>query len=137
MRQYLGRPAVLHEACALEKEFQGTTLADYVLLTWGPSGRWTHEEPHFRWPGSPLHLADVARPWETIQFTDGWTTTKGTAIDAWKPGGGRTQGRLRHGGGLNAVFLDGHARWLPEEEFWRVDSDGGGYYWFHYATADR
>jgi prepilin-type N-terminal cleavage/methylation domain-containing protein/prepilin-type processing-associated H-X9-DG protein len=134
---YLRSEALFHDASAVGKPFDGLTLADYALLTWGPSGRWTLEEPHFRWPGAPMRLADVVRPAESIQFADGWTTTAGSAIDAWAPTGGRTESRLRHRGGLNAAFVDGHARWLPEDQFWRVTTDGRGLYWLHYATADR
>jgi hypothetical protein len=32
---------------------------------------------------------------------------------------------------MNASFVDGHAHWLTEGEFWRVDTDGRGFYWMH------
>jgi len=57
---------------------------------------------------------------------DGWTTAGWTGVDL-----------RRHHGGMNASFVDGHARWLTEGEFWRVDTDGRGSYWMHYAAADR
>jgi prepilin-type processing-associated H-X9-DG protein len=39
------------------------------------------------------------------------------------------------GSGLNAAFVDGHARWVPGAEFWRIDRDGS--YRYRYAAADR
>jgi prepilin-type processing-associated H-X9-DG protein len=44
---------------------------------------------------------------------------------------------LRHTGGVNTGLLDGHARWFAKEETARVDTDGHGSYWLHYAAADR
>jgi prepilin-type N-terminal cleavage/methylation domain-containing protein/prepilin-type processing-associated H-X9-DG protein len=101
-------------------------LADFALLTWGPGGRGTRDKPYFRWPGPPLSLGAVGRPAETLDLMDGWTTARGTI------------GRVpRHDGGLNAGFLDGHVRWLPTGEIARLDTDGRGFYWLHYAAADR
>lgn len=102
-------------------------LAEYVLLTWQQSGRrGDRSEPKMRWPGPPLSLGQVTRPGETIQWMDGWTTTR------WTAGVMR-----RHGEGLNVVFVDGHARWMSEKEFWSVDPDEDGYYWLRYGRADR
>ena len=79
-----------------------------------------------RWPGPPMSLTQVVRPCETIQLMDGWTTTR------W------TEGRIvRHDGGINASFVDGHVRWLSDKEFWRLDLDENGRYWLHYGAADR
>jgi len=105
---------------------EGVPLADYALLTWGPDGRGTRQDPYWRWPGPPLSLARVLRPTETISLLDGWTT----------PNGARAR-ILRHTGGVNAGFLDGHARWLTKEESARMDTDGHGFYWMHYAAVDR
>lgn len=80
-------------------------LADYALLTWGPSGRGTREKPYWRWAGAPLTMAQVIRPSETVQVMDGWTTT-----------GGTRSGEFRHDGGINAGFLDGRVRWLTAGE---------------------
>jgi prepilin-type processing-associated H-X9-DG protein len=134
---YLRHPVILHDPGAREKGFDGIELAEYVLLTWGPLGRGTRGEPYFRWPGPPLSLARVARPAENIQLADGWTTTGGAVVDGWLPVGTRTGNELRHDGGMNAAMVDGHARWLPEDEFWRVKTDGRGFYWLQYAAADR
>jgi prepilin-type processing-associated H-X9-DG protein len=101
-------------------------LADYALLTWGPGGSGTPDSPYFRWPGVPLSLGQVVRPAETISLTDGFTTTEMTRGIV-----------LRHGGGLNAGLVDGHVRWLPYAELARVDTDGNGFNWRHYAAADR
>jgi prepilin-type processing-associated H-X9-DG protein len=105
----------------------GQKLADYILPTWGPSGNGTAQKPYFRWPGSTLTLAQVARPVETASVVDGWTATLFSHItDA-----------PRHAGGVNIGFLDGHARWLPVAAFWRVRSDGLGFHWFQHLSADR
>jgi prepilin-type processing-associated H-X9-DG protein len=68
----------------------------------------------------------VLRPAETVHLLDGWTTTHWTSTRFG-----------RHGGGVNAGCLDGHSRWLTEGDFERMDTDGRGYYWKHYAAADR
>jgi prepilin-type processing-associated H-X9-DG protein len=127
LQPYLRTPAVLRDASAVWQEQPAEfRLADYALLTGGPGGRGTREKPHWRWAGPPLCLAAVARPAETIGFMDGWTTPK------WTQGG-----ILRHIGGINCSFLDGHVRWLSDSERSRVDTDGRGFYWLRYAAADR
>lgn len=105
---------------------QDERLADYVLMTSAPEGRGSIDDPYRRWPGPPLSMAAVARPAETVHLLDGWTTT-----------GWRLAPLLRHGAGVSAGFLDGHARRISLEELGRVDSDGDGSYWFRYASADR
>jgi prepilin-type N-terminal cleavage/methylation domain-containing protein/prepilin-type processing-associated H-X9-DG protein len=102
-----------------------TRLADYALVTWGPGGRGEPDAPYFRWAGSPLALAAVARPTETVTLLDGWTTTAWS----WRVS--------RHGPGGNVCFVDGHARWLSDQEFFRVDTNGRGFCWLHYGAADR
>jgi len=120
-RSLLRDPAAVWEEPPTE-----TWLADYVLYTWGPGGKGTREKPYWRWAGPPLTLAAVRRPAQTIHLTDGWTTPR------W------TEGRIgRHWGGVNAVFLDGHASWLPIGGCSPVDTDGRGSYWLRYAAADR
>jgi prepilin-type processing-associated H-X9-DG protein len=101
-------------------------LADYALFTWGPGGQGTWDDPHWRWPGPPLCLSQVRRPAETFNLMDGYTTTATT----WSQ-------IVRHSGGMNTGFVDGHARWLPTEELARRETDGHGFYWIHYAAADR
>lgn len=101
-------------------------LAQYALVTWGRHGWGTRDDPYWNWPSSALSLAGVLRPADTMVVADGWTTTDWSGMDL-----------LRHGEGLNAGFVDGHARWLARGEFWRLDTDGRGYYWMHYAAADR
>jgi prepilin-type N-terminal cleavage/methylation domain-containing protein/prepilin-type processing-associated H-X9-DG protein len=125
---YLRSPEILHDPgdfwiWDLPKEEK---LAEYALGTWGHTGRGTLANPSWQWPGPPLSLADVQRPAETITVMDGWTTPGWTGVDLH-----------RHHGGMNAAFVDGHARWLTEGEFWREDTDGHGFYWMHYAAADR
>jgi prepilin-type N-terminal cleavage/methylation domain-containing protein/prepilin-type processing-associated H-X9-DG protein len=129
LQPYLRHRAITHDPSAAEPPpppGEGIRLADYALMTWGPSGFGIAESPHFRWPGPPLSLAQVGRPGETISLMDGYTATKIT----W---GFVT----RHQHGVNAAFLDGHARWLALRELYRVDTDGRGFYWHRYAAADR
>lgn len=58
---------------------------------------------------------------------DGYTTTE--RAEAWH--------LVRHGQGMNAAFVDGHARWLLPDEVQQLDTDGHGFFWWHYAAADR
>jgi prepilin-type processing-associated H-X9-DG protein len=100
--------------------------ADYAMFTSGPGGIGTAAAPYWRWPVPGASLASVTRPGETIVLIEGIST-----IDtAWLETG-------RHGGGVNAAFLDGHAGWLPPRELERVDTDGRGFHWLRYATIDR
>jgi prepilin-type processing-associated H-X9-DG protein/prepilin-type N-terminal cleavage/methylation domain-containing protein len=105
---------------------RGVKLADYALCTWGPGGHGTREDPHWQWPGPPFSLAQVRRPAETFSLMDGYTTTQTIFSHV-----------VRHSGGTNVSFLDGHAKWLTAEELQRVDTDASSAYWFHYVAADR
>jgi prepilin-type N-terminal cleavage/methylation domain-containing protein/prepilin-type processing-associated H-X9-DG protein len=126
LQPYLHNNEIFHDPSAQWEQQEDERLADYILLTSGPGGRGTPEDPYWRWPGPTLSLTQVVRPSETIHLADGWATT------------GWTLGPLvRHGEGLNVGFLDGHAGWLPFRELRRVETDGHGAYWFHYAAADR
>jgi prepilin-type processing-associated H-X9-DG protein len=102
-------------------------LAEYALLTWEKAGRpGVATEPAQRWPGPPLSLSQVVRPSETIQWIDGRTTAVWSAGAFW-----------RHGDGLNAAFVDGHARRMTYREFWQVTPDATGLYWLDHGSADR
>jgi prepilin-type N-terminal cleavage/methylation domain-containing protein/prepilin-type processing-associated H-X9-DG protein len=104
----------------------GTKLADYALFTWGPSGDGTPDHPYWRWAGPPLTLAQVNRPSETFNLMDGDTTTR------------VTHGMLaRHSEGMNAGFLDGHARWITFDQAFSVTNDESGGYFYRYISADR
>jgi prepilin-type processing-associated H-X9-DG protein len=130
LEPYLGDEAVLHDpSFTLPKNepLSGRKLADYALLTWGPSGRGTRERPYFRWAGPTMTIAQVVRPTETFVLTDGWTTTIYSRGFSVTP----------HSGGMNAVFLDGHVQWLPAGACWQIDEDGSGFSYYHYAAADR
>jgi prepilin-type N-terminal cleavage/methylation domain-containing protein/prepilin-type processing-associated H-X9-DG protein len=126
LQLYLLSEAVFFDPSAVWEEQEDVRLADYALMTSGPEGRGTEADPYWRWPGPPLSLAAVCRPAVTVHLLDGWTTT------GWRLGP-----IPRHNGGLNAGFLDGHARWLPVRELTHVETDGRGFYWLHYGTADR
>jgi hypothetical protein len=126
LQPYLRSDAVLRDPGAVWDAQEDERLADYALMTSGPGGQGNPEEPYWRWPGPPLSLAAIERPSETVFLVDGWTTT------GWQIGP-----ISRHCGGESAGFMDGHALWLPMRELRRVDTDGRGFYWFHYAAADR
>jgi prepilin-type N-terminal cleavage/methylation domain-containing protein/prepilin-type processing-associated H-X9-DG protein len=129
LQPYLRDPAVFRDPgfSASSVPGPGVKLADYALLTWGPDGEGTAESPYWRWPGPALTLSQVCRPAETFSVMDGYTTTERT--EGWH--------LVRHGQGMNAVFADGHTRWLLPNEVQRLDTDGHGFYWWHYAAADR
>jgi hypothetical protein len=64
-------------------------LADYSPCAWGPGGNGTLSDPYWRWPGamsadgsdpSPMTMAEVRRPGECMQFGDGYTDDRQTAI---------------------------------------------------------
>jgi prepilin-type processing-associated H-X9-DG protein len=128
LQPYLSSPVVWHDPGAVARGTSpaGAWLADYVLLTWGPGEYGWPDVIYFRWPGPPFSLEEVRRPSETVTLMDGWTTTRRVLSRA-----------SSHGGGTNVSFVDGHTRWVPEAEFWRVDTDGNGIYWLHYGAADR
>jgi prepilin-type N-terminal cleavage/methylation domain-containing protein/prepilin-type processing-associated H-X9-DG protein len=127
LQPYLRSTALLHDpGITPVGPSPGIRLADYALCTWGSGGWGTPEKPHWCWAGPHMTLAAVRRPAETAHVMDGVTTTQ----SAW-----REQGR--HCDGTNVSFLDGHVRWLPPEEMARVDTDGRGFYWLHYAAADQ
>jgi prepilin-type N-terminal cleavage/methylation domain-containing protein/prepilin-type processing-associated H-X9-DG protein len=100
--------------------------SDYVLLTAGPGGQGTWHSPYWRGAGAPLSLGHVRRPAETILFTDGLTITPGASANP-----------LRHGGGANVAFVDGHARWMRERDRRAKESDERGFTWQRYLAADR
>jgi prepilin-type N-terminal cleavage/methylation domain-containing protein/prepilin-type processing-associated H-X9-DG protein len=124
---YLRPGGIYHDPGAVWQEGpgEGARLAEYALVTWGPGGFGWPDAPYFRWPGPNLSLADVVRPSQTVTMMDGWTTTEWT----WR--------EQRHGAGGNCGFVDGHCRWLSEAEFFRLESNGRGFYWMLYGTADR
>jgi prepilin-type processing-associated H-X9-DG protein len=96
------------------RQASGEKLADYALFTWGPAGTGTADNPYWRWAGPPLSLAQVNRPSETFNLMDGYTTTQMTVGIV-----------RRHHEGMNAGFLDGHARWVSSEQRSRYAARGG------------
>jgi prepilin-type N-terminal cleavage/methylation domain-containing protein len=128
LQPYLRSRAVLHDPglASMGVPVPGARLADYAIFTWGPGGRGTQEDPYWCWPGPHLPLAAVRRPTETAHVMEGVTTTQVSFREAG-----------RHRDGINVCFLDRHVRWLPLGEMGRVDTDGHGFYWLHYAAADR
>jgi prepilin-type N-terminal cleavage/methylation domain-containing protein/prepilin-type processing-associated H-X9-DG protein len=132
---YYRDPRILDEGLTSPAEKQKTAwLADYVLCAWGPGGNGTAANPYWRWPGSlvgernalrPMKMAEVRRPSETMQFTDGSTSHYDSYIV-----------RRHRNGMLNGAFLDGHARLVTDAEWNRVAHDNQGYY-YDVAAADR
>ena len=75
-------------------------------------------------------LAEVRRPGETLQFTDGLTVHYGGPYY-------NSFIRRRHWNGrLNGTFLDGRARLISDEAWNRVEQDEQGFF-FAIAAADR
>jgi prepilin-type processing-associated H-X9-DG protein len=129
LQPYLRCEAVLRDPSALwEPEvLEEQKLASYALATWEPGrGAGSKEFPYWNWPGPRFSVAEVRRPSETITLLDGFTTVSRISVDL-----------QRHSGGLNVSFVDGHACWLRRQEFFRTATDGQGFYWLYYATADR
>jgi prepilin-type N-terminal cleavage/methylation domain-containing protein/prepilin-type processing-associated H-X9-DG protein len=127
LQPYLKSQKVLRDPSAVEnRRWSADTVAEYALYTWGPEGEGTAASPYWRWPGPPLGLWQVRRPAETVCLGDGLTTRVFTSGDP-----------IRHQGGGNAFFLDGHARWLSFAAMQEVNSDGRGFYWHRYAAMDR
>jgi prepilin-type processing-associated H-X9-DG protein len=137
LQPYLRSASIFRDTSAQWKWSEKGRLADYVLLTWGPNGRGTSDEPYYRWPGPPLALTNVARPTESICILDGWCSTGGATVESWGSQGWANGSRFRHGSGMNAAFVDGHARWMAAEALPETMTDGTGFYWLRYGTADR
>jgi prepilin-type processing-associated H-X9-DG protein/prepilin-type N-terminal cleavage/methylation domain-containing protein len=140
LRPYYRDSRLLDEGLASPVERESNTwLSGYALLTWGPDGNDTRENPYWRWPGSPswptekqssMQLAEVRRPSETVQFVDGGTFRNNSLF-------GSSIIRLQHPNGrFNAAFVDGHAGAIPVAAWNQVDRDERGYF-YHLAAADR
>jgi prepilin-type N-terminal cleavage/methylation domain-containing protein/prepilin-type processing-associated H-X9-DG protein len=128
LQPYLRSTAVLRDPGLSRPDSPGTPprLAEYALLTWGPGGQGTRQNPFWRWAGPGLSLACVVRPAETLLALEGVTVTQTTWVESG-----------RHGGGVTASFLDGRAQWLRPGELTRVEADERAIYRFQYASADR
>jgi prepilin-type processing-associated H-X9-DG protein len=134
-RGYIRDPRILRQGFVPPVEMiLSPCLADYVLLTWGPTGDGTRSAPYSRWPGSvwreaeaprPMLLAEVRRSAETVQFADGFTCIEETAIAS-----------QHREDALQVAFVDGHAGWLSHQEWRQVDQDDQGYF-RHLGAADR
>jgi len=72
-----------------------------------------------------MMMAEVRRPAESMQFSDGSTGHYDTSI------------RARHRNGMrNGAFLDGHARVINETDWNILGQDDRGYF-YKIAAADR
>jgi prepilin-type N-terminal cleavage/methylation domain-containing protein/prepilin-type processing-associated H-X9-DG protein len=133
--------AILRDAKILDQGFATAEqkqsshwLADYVLLTWGPGGKGTLQDPYWRWPGTTLDsngawkamaLVEVRRPSETLQWADGFTGPNG-ASQLW----------AHRNAMMNGAFADGHVARIKGAEWDQVDRDAWGYF-YHLSAADR
>jgi prepilin-type processing-associated H-X9-DG protein len=136
LQPYLSGDDLFRDPSRRDGERKWDWLADYALVTWGPGGQGTPEDPYYFWPGPPLSLGHVVRPAQTLHLVDGRSTMNGASIDSWEAPGPPSGRHYRHGQGNNVVFLDGHALWMPAAEVRRVDTDAHGAY-LRYGAADR
>jgi prepilin-type processing-associated H-X9-DG protein len=135
LRPYYRDPKIMDEGLTSKEQKLSTYwLADYTLCAWGPGGDNSPERPYWRWPGSvyngteaprPMTMAEVRRPAETMQFSDGTTSRWDSHIV-----------RRHQNGLLNGGFLDGHARVVTNAEWDAVGQDERGYF-YRIAAADR
>jgi prepilin-type processing-associated H-X9-DG protein len=135
LRPYFSDDRILDQGfTALKERQEAAWLADYTMCAWGPGGLETAGNPYYRWPGAPsadpltpqpMRLVEVRRPAEVLQFTDGGTGARGTAVFSRHPRGA-----------LNGAFVDGHAARITGAEYNRIDRDDRGYF-FVIAAADR
>ena len=140
LRPYLHTMAILRDPAGTDGAHgQGWHYpnAEYALCAWGPGGSGTPQDPYYHWPGPAFTAAQVMRPAGTIVLGDGWAALGWTVLDGWSQALATPDRRPRHGPGLNACFLDGHARWLPAAEEWRQEVDAQGCHWLHYAMVDQ
>jgi prepilin-type processing-associated H-X9-DG protein len=135
LRPYYGDPRLLDQGFMSSRQREETHwMADYALCGWGPGGLGTLAQPYYRWPGAfavngsylrPMHLAEVRRPAEVLQFADGLTS------------GSELRVLSRHDNGtLNGAFVDGHVGRVSQAAYNRIGQDERGYYWV-IAAADR
>jgi prepilin-type N-terminal cleavage/methylation domain-containing protein/prepilin-type processing-associated H-X9-DG protein len=135
LRPYYVDRRLLDQGFASSAErLQSGWAADYVMCAWGSGGSGTDQSPYWRWPGplsgdptnpSPMVMAEVRRPAETLQFIDGQTMTAGSTTFNYHANGTR-----------NGAFLDGHVRVIHAVDWNGVRQDDRGYfYWM--ASADR
>lgn len=111
--------------------FGGEWLADQAMYTWGPWGDGTKANPYWRWAGPPMKDGQISRAAETISFTDGFTSTERTML---------VPNASRHTGGMNAVFHDGHAKWIRADHFFEVAERKEGnksFFYYRLISADR
>jgi prepilin-type processing-associated H-X9-DG protein len=77
-----------------------------------------------------MSMAEVLRPAETVQFSDGGTEYyRAPFYDSFVQ-------RRHENGLLNGAFLDGHARAITDTEWNGIGRDERGYYYWM-AAADR
>jgi type II secretory pathway pseudopilin PulG len=140
LQPYMHAAGILDDGFHRQTKWPGTQWqADYALCSWGPGGKGTANAPYWRWPGAPagrpgrsqgMTLAEVLRPAEVLQMTDGLTTRYPRS---W----GQCWILSRHRAGwLIGVFVDGHARVVTPAAWEQVDRDRLGFY-FPIASADR
>ena len=73
----------------------------------------------------PMKMSQIPRPSRTMAFSDGiWIDTWVSNYEAQPAAAGSHLERIyinRHNDGINAVFMDGHARWLAKRQLTNTD----------------
>lgn len=113
--------------------------ANYGIGFGVSGGSCTQDDPRFFFAGSDVRsklmaLAEVTRPAETVEVTDGFTGIIQSG------GFGTTMGcesALMHHGGGNHIFVDGHAKWIARNSERYLDRGTDGCYFKRFYTIDR
>jgi prepilin-type N-terminal cleavage/methylation domain-containing protein len=113
--------------------------ANYGIGFGVQGGNCKKEDPYYFFAGSDVRrstmsLAQVVRPAETVEVTDGFTGIIQSG------GFGTTMGceaANSHSGGGNHIFLDGHAKWIARNSERYLEQDPSGCWYKKYYAADK
>jgi len=115
--------------------------ANYGIGFGVEAGNCTADDPYFYFAGSDVRrkimsLAEVNRPAETVEVTDGFTGVIPLGPNAF----GTTMGcesAESHTGGGNHIFVDGHAKWIARNSERYLDTDQAGCVYKRFYTVSR
>ncbi len=108
-------------------------------------GSCTYDDPHQYFPGSDVRtnlggsimtLAQVNRPAETIEVTDGMTGVLNNGSHSFGTTMGCESANAHQGGG-NGIFMDGHAKRVARNMERYLDVDSSGCVYKHYFSVDK
>ena len=86
------------------------SYATNAMSNWG-SITWADGNGNHQGPGQPYKaMADIDKPAECIAYLEASWLEFWAEGHIYSPTGARA--RIRHNGGLNAAFCDGHAKWV-------------------------